>query len=179
MAVITQFGTSILSAAEDATPAGASGAATALLTTWDQNKLTSAARVYQAESNSDITWTKILTILNSPPAVSFEEKKITYITDCEYISGNVSQKLIEFAKSSDLLIHDSHFSKEDLPNHKGWGHSSWDQAVDIAKKSNSKQLALFHHNPNYSDLDIQNIENKAQAEFEGVFVAKQGLVIYL
>ncbi len=82
MAVITQFGTSILSAAEDATPAGASGAATALLTTWDKNKLTSAARVYQAESNSDITWTKILTILRSPPAVSFEEKKVlgTYIT---------------------------------------------------------------------------------------------------
>ena len=111
--------------------------------------------------------------------VSFEDKKITYITDCEYTSGSVSQKLIDFAKSSDLLIHDSHFSKEDLPRHKGWGHSSWNQAVDIAKKSNSKQLALFHHNPNYSDHDIQNIENKAQSEFESVFVAKQGLFIYL
>ena len=66
--------------------------------------------------------------------VFFEDKKVTYITDCEYISGSVSQKLIEFSNSSDLLIHDAHFSKEDLPNHKGWGHSSWNQAIDILKK---------------------------------------------
>ena len=111
--------------------------------------------------------------------VLIDGKKITYITDCEYVSENVSKKLIDFAKNSDLIIHDSHFSKEDLPNHKGWGHSSWDQAVEIAEKSNSKQLALYHYNPDYDDEKIQLIEKQAQKIFKQTIAPKQGLVIYL
>lgn len=108
-----------------------------------------------------------------------DDKKITYITDCEYISGNISKKLINFAKNSDLLIHDSHFTKEDLPTHKGWGHSSWDQAVLMAEKSNSKQLALYHYNPDYDDKKIKLIEEQAQKIFKQTIAPKQGLVIYL
>ena len=108
-----------------------------------------------------------------------DNKKITYITDCEYVSGNISKKLIQFAKNSDLLIHDSHFTKEDLPSHKGWGHSSWDQAVAMAEKSNSKQLALYHYNPDYDDKTIKLIEKQAQQKFKQTIAPKQGLVIYL
>ena len=46
--------------------------------------------------------------------ILIDDKKITYITDCEYISGVISEKLIKFANKSDLLIHDSHFTDEDL-----------------------------------------------------------------
>ncbi len=111
--------------------------------------------------------------------ILIDDKKITYITDCEYISGKISGKLTNFAKNSDLLIHDSHFSKEDLPSHKGWGHSSWDQAVEIAEKSNSKQLALYHYNPDYDDEKIKLIEKQAQKIFKQTIAPKQGLVIYL
>ena len=78
-----------------------------------------------------------------------------------------------------MLIHDSHFTKEDLPSHKGWGHSSWDQAVAMAEKSNSKQLALYHYNPDYDDKTIKLIEKQAQQKFKKTIAPKQGLVIYL
>ena len=48
---------------------------------------------------------------------------------------------------------------EQLKEHKGWGHSSWAQAVSMAKESNAKQLILFHHNPIYSDSKLNNIES--------------------
>ena len=108
-----------------------------------------------------------------------DNKKITYITDCEYISGDLSEKLIKFANKSDLLIHDSHFTDEDLKNHKGWGHSSWEQAVEMAQKSNSKQLALYHYNPDYNDEKIQLIEKEAKQKFKQTIAPKQGVVIYL
>ena len=111
--------------------------------------------------------------------VLLDNKKISYITDCEHISGNINEDLITFAKNSDLLIHDSHFTTEDLPNHKGWGHSSWDQAVSMAQKSNSKQLALYHYSPDYTDSQIHSIESDAQKAFKQTIAAKQGLVIYL
>jgi len=111
--------------------------------------------------------------------ISSNDKIISYITDCEYRTGKPSEKLINFSNNSDLLIHDAHFTPEDLINHKGWGHSSWEQAVTMAQKSNSKQLALFHYSPNYNDTQVQVIEENAKQVFKQTIAAKQGLVIYL
>ena len=108
-----------------------------------------------------------------------QNKIISYITDCEYLSDEPNEKLIQFANNSDLLIHDAHFTVEDLPNHKGWGHSSWKQAVTMAQKSNSKQLALYHNSPNYNDAQIESIESDSKKAFKQTIAAKQGLVIYL
>ncbi|SVD93569.1 uncharacterized protein METZ01_LOCUS446423, partial [marine metagenome] len=107
------------------------------------------------------------------------DKIIGYVTDCEHVTGSPNEKLIKFSNNSDLLIHDAHFTPEDLINHKGWGHSSWEQAVIMAQKSNSKQLILFHHNPNYNDNQVELIEQKAKQVFNQTIAAKQGLVIYL
>ena len=107
------------------------------------------------------------------------DKNFTYITDCEHPDSQLNKKLIDLADNTDLLIHDSHFTEEDLIEHKGWGHSSWAQSVSMAKESNAKQLILFHHNPAYSDSKLKNIESMAQESFEKTVSARQGLVIYL
>ncbi len=106
-------------------------------------------------------------------------KVFTYITDCEHPESHLNQQLINLAQNSDILIHDAHFTDNDLLSHKGWGHSSWQQAVDMAKKTNSKELVLFHHNPLYNDKKLNEIEFEAQQAFKKTTSAKQGLVIYL
>ena len=111
--------------------------------------------------------------------VTIDEKNFTYITDCEHPDAHLNKNLINLAKNTDVLIHDAHFTPEDLINHKGWGHSSWQQAVDIAIDSKSKKLILFHHNPIYDDDFLAEIEIKAQKKLNGTIAAKQGLVIYL
>ena len=111
--------------------------------------------------------------------ISSNNKVISYVTDCEYKNDIPEKNLENFVNESDLLIHDSHFTPEDLPSHKGWGHCSWMQAIDLTMKSKSKQLALFHHNPNYTDTQIDEIEQKAKKVFKNTFAARQGLVIYL
>jgi len=111
--------------------------------------------------------------------VEINNKTFTYITDCEHPDSHLNENLIELAQNSDILIHDAHFTCEDLLNHKGWGHSSWQQAVQMAKKTNSKELILFHHNPRYDDEKIKHIESMAQKSFKKTTAAKEGLVIYL
>ena len=111
--------------------------------------------------------------------VEINDKVFTYITDCEHPNLHLNEQLISLAQNSDILIHDAHFTTSDLLNHKGWGHSSWEQAVNMAKKTNSKELVLFHHNPLYNDQQLSNIESMAQQAFEKTISAKQGLVIYL
>ena len=77
------------------------------------------------------------------------------------------------------MIKDAQFTDEELPAHKGWGHSSWQQCVAVAKQANVKQLVLFHHSPGNNDEDIRAIENNAQAIFPNTIAAREGLEIKL
>ena len=104
---------------------------------------------------------------------------IVYCTDIEHPEKQLNQKVIEFAEGADLLIKDAQFTDDELPAHKGWGHSSWQQATAVAKKANVKQLALFHHNPANDDNDIRKIEKEAQAVSNNTIAAREGLEIKL
>ena len=127
--------------------------------------------------------TRVTNSLHAHPNSAFSisilthEKKITYVTDCEHPKDNLNKNVIDFSKNSDILIHDSHYTPEDLMKHIGWGHSSWKNAIDVAIESNSKKLILFHHSPDYNDNDIKDIEKKAQLDFNDVIAAKQDLEI--
>lgn len=104
---------------------------------------------------------------------------LTYITDCEHGEDECNPNLIELAKETDILIHDAHFLPDELERFKGWGHSSWEQAVEVARSAHVKQLILFHHNPSYKDAIVKSIENAAQKKFQNTISAKQGMSIYL
>ena len=104
---------------------------------------------------------------------------IIYSTDCEHPIGHLNHHVIENANNSDILIHDAQYTNEELSSHKGWGHSSWQQAVQVAKDANAKQLILYHHDPYRSDDDLAKIELDAQKEFPNTFAAKQGMEIFL
>ena len=108
-----------------------------------------------------------------------DNKVFTYITDCEHPESHLNENLINLSNNSDILVHDSHFNSNDLISHRGWGHSSWEQSVLMAQKTNSKQLILFHYSPDYNDQKVASIELEARSRFEQTIAAKQGLVIYL
>ena len=104
-------------------------------------------------------------------------KEIVYITDCEHPEGSLNENVVKIATECDYLIHDSHFTIEDLSFYKGWGHSSWKQCVDVAITARVKQLCLFHFSPNYDDEKIKEIENNAQKKFMNTIAVHQGLII--
>ena len=127
--------------------------------------------------------TRVLDNLHSHPNKAYSikietfGKKITYITDCEHPKDHLNPNVIDFANDSDILIHDAHYTPEDLIKHTGWGHSSWKEATDVANQSNSKKLVLFHPSPDYNDDELKDIEKKAKLYFPDVVSAKQELEI--
>ena len=106
-------------------------------------------------------------------------KKITFITDIEHPPEGTLESVIELARDSDILIHEGHFSPEDLPKHTGWGHSSWVEAVDVAKKSESKRLIMNHHSPEYEDTQIAVLEANAKREFPNSSFSRSEETIFL
>jgi phosphoribosyl 1,2-cyclic phosphodiesterase len=68
-------------------------------------------------------------------------------------------ELIRFAHGARVLIHDAMYTGAEYMDHRGWGHSSYRDAVDFAIAAEVETLVLFHHDPERSDaaLDAQLI----------------------
>jgi len=114
--------------------------------------------------------------------IKCNNKTLVYATDKEsYTGGDI--KFINFSRGANLLIHDSQYTMEDYlsPVHpkQGFGHSTMEMAIEIAKHANVSQLVLFHLDPSYEDNFIEKIEEKAKGLFKNSLFAYENLEINL
>ena len=109
--------------------------------------------------------------------IAYKDKSIVYATDKEdFIGGD--KKLMLFARNTDLLIHDAQYTVEDyvspISSKQGYGHSTFDMAVDVAKQAHAKKLAFFHLSPSYNDEKLLTLEQSYKNLFNTSFIAKEG-----
>jgi phosphoribosyl 1,2-cyclic phosphodiesterase len=106
---------------------------------------------------------------------------VVYATDTEHYRC-VDPRLASLARNADVLIYDAQY----LPNEYageggmsrvGWGHSTWEAAVELARAAGVGRLVLFHHDPSRSDEAVMAIEAAAQSEFTDAVAAREGMAI--
>jgi CheY-like chemotaxis protein/phosphoribosyl 1,2-cyclic phosphodiesterase len=68
----------------------------------------------------------------------------------------------ELLRDADVVIHDSQYHEADYPAKAGWGHSTIEYAVDMARVANAKRLVLFHHDPNRDDAGVDALVRAAR-----------------
>ncbi len=85
-------------------------------------------------------------------------KKFVFLTDNEirhhHEGGLPRSAYIDTCQGADMLFHDAQFTEKDYGSTRGWGHSTFIDAVDLALEAGVKRLGLFHHDPNRSDDDL-------------------------
>ena len=74
------------------------------------------------------------------------------------------RQFVEFLQGVDLLIHDAMYTPEELEEHRGWGHSTWAEAVGLAADAGVKRLVLFHHEPEHDDKKLDELLAAARGE---------------
>lgn len=110
--------------------------------------------------------------------VQVEDKSFVICTDVEH-GETLDPNVIEFAKDCDLLIHDAQYTDEELVNHRGWGHSSCRQAMEVAEQSGAKRLILTHHHPDHDDDFLMRTEKKCQDRIKDCLLAREGMELAL
>ncbi len=109
--------------------------------------------------------------------IAYRDKTLVYATDKESYIG-ADKRLAFFARNANLLIHDSQYTGEDylspIAPKQGFGHSTFEMAIETAKAAQVKQLAFFHFDPSYDDEKLKNIEHYYKNQFEGCFMAYEG-----
>lgn len=60
------------------------------------------------------------------------------------------ERLAHCARQSDILVHDSQFLEVEMVGRYHWGHSTVEDALEIARLAEVKRLVLFHYEPAHS-----------------------------
>ena len=63
-------------------------------------------------------------------------------------------RMVEFARGATVMVHDTTYTAEEYPRYRGWGHSTYDDAVALALDAGVGTLVLFHHKPERSDDEV-------------------------
>lgn len=85
---------------------------------------------------------------------------VSYVPDNELggydhgLNASWRSRFTEFVSGSDLLVHDAMYTAEEFAGRVGWGHSSFDQCLDLALEAGVKRLLFFHHDPERTDDDL-------------------------
>jgi len=106
-------------------------------------------------------------------------KSIVYATDLEHGDPQLDRVLRDYAAGADILIYDAQYNDEEYAFHRGWGHSTWQEATRVARDAGVGKLFLFHFDPAHSDARVAESERLATKEFEAACAAREGSVILL
>ena len=81
-------------------------------------------------------------------------------------NGDPNQRLYDFVRDADVLIHDATYTPEEYAERNGWGHSPYLFTLKVAAMGKVKRLVLFHHDPTHTDSDIDVIYEKCKQEIQ-------------
>jgi phosphoribosyl 1,2-cyclic phosphodiesterase len=123
-----------------------------------------------------------------------EGKVVSYISDHEPYGklnprGEFSDKedslVAKFVAGSDLMICEAQYTADEYKVKRGWGHSTFDDVLDLAVKAEVKRMALFHHDPLHDDdkLDARLADSLALLSSRKLaiecFASREGMVVEL
>jgi ribonuclease BN (tRNA processing enzyme) len=77
-------------------------------------------------------------------------------------------------RPADLLAIDAHFARENGQAFAGWGHSSWQDCIEIAESAGIGQVLLGHHAPDADDEALLALEQQVKKRSPAGMLARAG-----
>jgi phosphoribosyl 1,2-cyclic phosphodiesterase len=105
-------------------------------------------------------------------------RSIGIVTDHES-APDADDQIRKSLAGIDALVHDAQYLPSETVTHRGWGHSTCEDAVRMGNALDVEQLILTSHDPSRTDDVIDEMVGRIEGEFPGVIAAFQGLEISL
>ena len=124
------------------------------------------------------------------PAANAGPSSLVYVSDNELqpvrrydTPMGWRERLVDFCAGAGVLVHDATYADHEYERHRGWGHSTYSDALSLALDAGVRHLVLFHHHPDRDDdeLDRRVAECREAARAAGsaleVSGAAEGMVV--
>lgn len=120
-------------------------------------------------------------ILNHPGGavgyrVDWDGRSVALITDTEHVAGEYDREVLSLIEGVDLFLYDTSYTDEEMVHKKGYGHSTWTHAIELAKLSGARNVAFIHHSPLRTDAEMEVIDRLAMDQFPNSFSAREGQI---
>jgi phosphoribosyl 1,2-cyclic phosphodiesterase len=115
---------------------------------------------------------------------SDHEPHLRRLASGEGAPGDQDLHHVDFLRDADLAIHDAQYSAEEYPAKVGWGHSTFEYAVEMNRLAGVRRLAMTHHDPMRDDAAVDRLQAAARARLRPgdhmeVFAAAEGMTVEL
>lgn len=106
-------------------------------------------------------------------------QSVVIATDVEWQESEEYEKewlrrLCAKPKPADLLIFDGKYDAADYEKFKGWGHSTWQEGIELARSTGVKRLLISHHDETLSDEAADQRNADIKAAWDEAELARQG-----
>jgi phosphoribosyl 1,2-cyclic phosphodiesterase len=95
---------------------------------------------------------------------------LVYVSDNELGSGGRYDvpddwrgRFVDWMRGADVLVHDASYTTTEYEHHRGWGHSTYNEAVELALAAEVEKLVLFHHKPERGDDELDRCLEECRA----------------
>ncbi len=109
--------------------------------------------------------------------VEWGGRAVAIITDTEHEPGSLDSSVLRLIENCDLFLYDSSFWDSEMERYRGFGHSTWQQAVRLAREAGARQIGFTHHAPWRTDAELDAAGRDAKEEFPDSFFAHDGQVL--
>ncbi len=101
----------------------------------------------------------------------------------EAAAVEANHRIGQFVEGADLLVFDTQYTRQEyFQSRIGWGHSYIDHAIGIGQKYHVKRLALFHHDIQRTDDQLDALCQQycvSKGEDTEIFFAREGMEVNL
>jgi phosphoribosyl 1,2-cyclic phosphodiesterase len=99
---------------------------------------------------------------------------LAIVTDIEHAEGGPAPGLIDYCGGADLVLYDSMFEEADYARFRGYGHSTPEAGIALARAAGVSRLIGIHHAPAYDDARLARLEVRVQQDFAGFSLVREG-----
>lgn len=93
--------------------------------------------------------------------------------------GEYHAAAVELARDADVLVHDASLLPAELAAQAAFGHAAADYAVGLAARAGARQVVLFHHAPQRTDDELDELGRRFAGSRVPVTVAAEQEIISL
>lgn len=129
-------------------------------------------------------WVRCAALAHPGPTLAYRLERqgsaaVAYATDNELAGGhgmeaNWAETLVDFMRGVHTLVHDATNAPDQRETRRGWGHSSAEEAVELAARAGCRRVVLFHYDPDHDDAMVDALLGAARRH---AAVLAPGLVV--
>ena len=107
-------------------------------------------------------------------------KVLALITDIEHEPGApLDEGVLDLIAGADLFLYDSMYLESEMEKYRGFGHSTWEQAIRLGLAAGVKKVGFVHHSPLRTDAELDEIGRLAAERMKDAFPVADGMVFDL